>query len=57
MILWFRSALAALGLIGSTPAVAPSKGPAKSANPSPTSPTTTQQSGTTDGQPMPLVRP
>jgi len=38
MIPWMLSVLAALGLVGSTPSVAPSKGPSKSTQPAPVSP-------------------
>ena len=53
MIRWLLAALAALGLIGSKATVAPSNGPAKSANPSATSPTASPQDTRTDGQPLP----
>lgn len=53
MIRWILATLAALGLVGSKATVAPSNSPTKSAQPSPTSPTTTGEDTTTDGQPVP----
>ncbi len=55
MISWFLSMLAALGLIGSSPAAAPTNGPTKTAPTSSKSHTQPQPSCETggDGQPGP----
>ena len=53
MFRWILAGLAALGLLGSKPTVAPSNDSAKSTQPSTTAPNPTTQETRTDGQPTP----